>query len=506
MNKLSYKRVFSKYSTTLPDSFAHISHDLYKKVRLGASKIFPLKDYEKYRFEELKWSDDFSNEMPLGYNFSTKKNENGYLNLEYLDFYDYLPKEDIGIFKRELKLLVTKNKLTPFGPFCTSKDIGRIDNMGRYIDRKAFSNLLVVKFCHNEYLEQYSSQVSISLRNLSSSFLLIKYRFYINKEFNKKIDSICKTEFAPFTDVSRQFNVPWYKPWKFGRAMYTGNDARKKALYTLITELKWRTFVELRHYFTIHFEHNQMFPPTFETYSTNIRPSDTRENRGFWNSVMLGYHPDYAPTYNACVNWEYQCSQNEGMSCSAYCGGDYSASDHLPGIAQYNIADIYAVYMVANSINRIAERDIALCNRQISRVIRKSRTAPILKARVSVEKKLYYSYRFISEFTGDTVDHDDAKVFRSQLYKDSSVSEDCLKNISKNTAETKNQIDILLKMLNDAAEYGSAKSSMALQGFMMVITVLSLIVAIVAMLDFEKSGLKSLWDTILNTIKMIVSV
>lgn len=191
--------------------------------------------------------------MPLGYNFSTKKNENGYLNLEYLDFYDYLPKEDIGIFKRELKLLVAKNKLTPFGPFCTSKDIGRIDNMGRYIDRKAFSNLLVVKFCHNEYLEQYSSQVSISLRNLSSSFLLIKYRFYINKEFNKKIDSICKTEFAPFTDVSRQFNVPWYKPWKFGRAMYTGNDARKKALYTLITELKWRTFVELRHYFTIHF-------------------------------------------------------------------------------------------------------------------------------------------------------------------------------------------------------------------------------------------------------------
>lgn len=61
-------------------------------------------------------------------------------------------------------------------------------------------------------------------------------------------------------------------------------------------------------------------------------------------------------------------------------------------------------------------------------------------------------------------------------------------------------------MLNDAAEYGSAKSNMALQGFVMVITVLSLIVAIIAMFDFEKSDLKSLWDTILNTIKMIVSV
>ena len=496
MKRLSRKKVFLKYSTTLSDSLARSTYSLYKKVRITLSKFFPLRDYEKDRFEELIWRDGISDAMPLGYDFSTKKNEVGYLNLEYLDFYDYLPKENLDIFKRELKLCVAKNKLAPFGPFRTSKDIDIIDNMGRYVDRMAFSNILVTKFCHNEYLGQYSSQVSISLRNLSASFLVVKYRFHINKEFNEQINIICKTEFSPFTDVSRQFNIPWYQPWKFGRAMFTGNDAREKKLYMLIAELKWEAFAELRRYFTIHFEHNQIFPTTFETYLTNIRPNNAQENRGFWNSVMLGYHPDYAPKYNACVSWEYRHSQNEGMRCAAYCGGDYSDSDHLPGIAKHDLAGIYAVYMVASSINRVAERDIALCNKQISKVIRKSKTAPILKTRVNVEKKLYYSYRFISEFTGGTIDYDDVKAFRSQLYKHGSVSENCLKNISNNTAETKNQIDMLLKILNDAAEYGSAKSNMTLQWFMMIITVLSLVVAIIAMIGSEKPDFKALWDTI----------
>lgn len=496
MKRLSRKKIFLKYGTTLPDILARSTCRFYKKARIALSVVFPLKDYEKCLLDEMDWNDDISNAMPLGYNFSTKENEESYLDLKYLDFYDYLPKENLHIFKRELKQCVAKNKLAPFASFRTSKDIDKIDNMGRYFDQMAFSNILVAEFCHNEYLRQYSSQVSISLRNLSTSFLVIKYRFYISKKFNDQINAICKTEFFPFTDISRQFNTPWYRPWKFGKAIYTGNNAREKKLYMLITELKWEAFTELRHYFTIYFEHNQMFPPTFETYSTNIRPSNAEENKGFWNSVMLGYHPDYAPEYNACVSFEYKHSQNEGMRCAAYCGGNYSASNCLPEIAQYDIANIYAVYMVASSINRVAKRDIALCNKRISKVIRKSKIGPILKTRVDVEKKLYYSYRFISEFTGDTIDYDDVKAFRSQLYKHNSVSENRLKNISNNTAETKKQIDILLKMLNDIAEYGSAKSNMTLQWLMMIITVLSLVVAIIATIGFEKIGFNTLWDTV----------
>ena len=493
---LSYKRVFSKYAISLSDHLSRFAYFLYKKVRIGLSKKFPLKEYEKYCFEDHRFRDDSSNDMPLGFNYSTKENEEGYLNIEYIDFYDYLPKEELDIFKKALKKFVSKNKPAPFGPFRTAEDNERIDSMGRYVNWWSFSNLHVVKLTHNEYLEQFSSQVAVSLRNLSPSFLVVKYRFYINGSFNEKLNAICKTKYLPYTDVCRQFNIPWYKPQKFGRSMYTGNDAREKELYTLIADFKWKEFSELKRYFMFHFEYNQLFPPTFDTYSTNIRPNNSQENRGFWNSVMLGYHTDYAPKFNACICWNYKCSQHEGIKLSAYCGGNYFNSDHLPEIAKHELSDIYAVYMTASSIRRIAERDIAICNKEISKAIRKAKTSLVLKVRLSVEQKLYYSYRFISEFTGDTIDHDDVKEFRSHFHKDDSTTASYLKGISKSTVETKKQIDNLLKILDDAAEYGSTKSNLSLQWFMMVVTVLSLIVAMVTIFGFKLSDLKSLWNVI----------
>ncbi|HBW14090.1 MAG TPA: hypothetical protein DEF30_09765 [Proteiniclasticum sp.] len=494
MKGLSYKKVFSKYSVSLSSNLSRVAYSSYKKVRIGVSKKFPLKEYERNSFEDHRFRDDTSTDMPLGFNFSTQENEDGYLNIEYIDFYDYLPKEDLDIFKKSIRKFVSKNKPAPFGPYRTVEDLDRIDNMGRYVDFGSFYNLYVVKLIRNEYLEKFSSQVAVSLMNLSASFLVVKYRFYITGNFNEKVNEICKRKHLSYTDVSRQFNIPWYKPQKFGRVKYTGDDARYKELYTLVSTLKWKAFSELKRYFRVYFEYNQLFPPTFDTYSTNIRPSSSRETREFWYSVMLGFHTDYAPKYNACVCWDYECSQYEGKRLSAYCGGNYTNTDHLPEIAKHDISDIYANYLTASSMRRIAERDIAICNRRISKAIRRAKTSQVLKVRVSVEKKLYYSYRFISEFTGDTIDHDDGMEFRSSFIKDGSTTSSCLKGIAKNTAETKKQIDNLLKILDDAAEYGSTKSNLSLQWFMMVVTVLSLIVAIAAIFDLELSDLKTLWN------------
>ena len=503
MERLSLKKVFSKYNVTMTDRLSRASYSLYKKIRLGLSKFYPLKEYEKYRFEEHRMENDTSDEMPLGFNYVTGISEEGYLNLEYIDFYDYLPKEDLDLFKKELRKCVSRNKLSPFGVFRTHKDNDRIDNMGRYIDRMAFSNLLTIRFCRNEYLKRYSSQFSISLRNLSSSFLVVKYRLYISKEFNEQIKKICKVRYDGYTDICRQFNVPWFKPKQFGRSMYTGNDAREQELYKLISRLKWKTYREMKRSFTIHFGNNVIFPPTFETYSTNIRPNEDQKPRGFWNSVMSGYDADYAPKYNACVYWDYDSSEREGSRLAAYCGGNYSKTDHLPEIAQHEISDIYAVYVTASNMRRIAERDIAICNKKISRAIRKARTSSVLKVRVNVERKLYYSYRFISEFSGGTIEHDDVDEFRNKLYKEGSITSRCLQGISESTTETKNQIDNILKILNDSAEYGSSKSNINLQWIMMIITILSLLVAIITIFDTNGFSLKATYDAAISFIKTI---
>ena len=102
----------------------------------------------------------------------------------------------------------------------------------------------------------------------------------------------------------------------------------------------------------------------------------------------------------------------------------------------------------------------------------------VLKVRVAVERKLYYCYRFISEFSGKSIDHDDVKAFRHQFYKKGSVSSKSLEGISKRIKETKVQIDNILKLLNDAAEYRSSESNIKLQWIMMIVTILSLFVAL----------------------------
>lgn len=111
-------------------------------------------------------------------------------------------------------------------------------------------------------------------------------------------------------------------------------------------------------------------------------------------------------------------------------------------------------------------------------MIRKTKTSSVLKVRVAVERKLYYCYRFISEFSGKSIDHDDVKAFRHQFYKKGSVSSRSLEGISERIKETKVQIDNILKLLNDAAEYRSSESNVKLQWIMMIVTILSLFVAL----------------------------
>ena len=160
----------------------------------------------------------------------------------------------------------------------------------------------------------------------------------------------------------------------------------------MISQLKWQILKEIRKIYSVRFWDDGIFTPTFETYSTNIRPSNERRNLEFWDSISFDRVADYAPTYNACVCWDYKHGENEGIRLAAFCGGNYSRDDHLPEIAHHDISDIYGVYLTAATLEYVADRDIAICNKKISKVIRKAKTSSVLKVRVAVERKLYYCY------------------------------------------------------------------------------------------------------------------
>ena len=479
--KLSYNKVFNRYTTSFSDKLTEAFYSLYKSTRLQLENIFPLSQNEKYNFNN---NDPFSRkesaDIPQGFDYIEKKSTDGFVKLDYIDFYDYLPKENLSKFITEAKKCVRRNKLNPFGPFHSRNDIKRIYNFGQYRDDQAFASILSITFCKNNKLQQSCTSLSVSLRNLSTTFLLVRYRVYISQQFNDEIQNICKKKYLGFTTIHRHFNTPWYAVKRFGRAFYTGNDARKKEIYAIISHLKWEIMKELRKTFSIYFLQDHIFTPTFETYSTNIRPNKNKCNLDFWDSISFGHNTDYAPIYNACVCWYYNCGKNEGVCLTCFCGGNYSTDNNLPELAHAEISDIYGVYLTASTLERVAERNIEICNRRISKNIRKSKTSSILKVRVSVEQKLYYSYRFISEFSGKTIDHDDVKAFRHQFYKKDSISSMSLEYLPKEIKQSKQQIDNILKILNDAAEYRSSESNIRLQWIMMIVTILSLFVALLS--------------------------
>lgn len=476
--KLSYNMVFDRYTMPFSDKLAECLYSLYKTLRLRLSKSFPLSEHEQYQFDDDPFSKKESADMPQGFDYIANKSVDGFVKLDYIDLYDYLPKEDLSKFIKELKKCVRRNKITPFGAFCSHEDINEIDNFGQYYDGQSFTHILSVRFRKNKNLQRYCSNISVSLRNLSTTFLVVKYRVYITKEFNAKIEEVCKAKYSGYTTVYRQFNTPWYAVKKFGRSSHTGNNVRQEKIYEMVSRLKWQILKEISRTFSVQFLENRIFTPTFETYSTNIRPSKEHHNLEFWDSISFDRGADYAPTYNACVCWDYKYSDYEGVRLAAYCGGNYNKNDHLPEIVHHDISDIYGVYLTASTLGIVSERDIAICNKKISKVIRKAKTSSVLKVRVAVERKLYYSYRFISEFSGKSIDHDVVEDFRHQFYKKGSISSRSLKGISKRTKEIKTQIDNILKLLNDAAEYRSSESNIKLQWIMMVVTILSLIVAL----------------------------
>ena len=106
--KLSYNKVFDRYTMSFSDKLAESSYSLYRTLRLQLAKIFPLSEHEKYRFDDDLFSKEEAADMPQGFDYIEKKDVDSFVKLDYIDLYDYLPKEDLPKFIKELKKCVRR--------------------------------------------------------------------------------------------------------------------------------------------------------------------------------------------------------------------------------------------------------------------------------------------------------------------------------------------------------------------------------------------------------------
>lgn len=224
-----------------------------------------------------------------------------------------------------------------------------------------------------------------------------------------------------------------------------------------------------------------MLLPTFETYETNLLLSEYESNVSFWESLGFGQRCDFSTNYNMFLPWPTDDNKYQGTQMVAVCGGQTDENDYIKEIAMHDISDDFSVYLVASSINKLANRDIATCNRRISKGVQSARASRLLKIRLKVKKKIYQVYRFLSEFTGNTITFDSREEFVSNIFDEGTLFGRLYDDLSRNIKETKEQIDILLNLLDDAADYTAAKSDRTIQIIMFLITFFSLLVAVLSL-------------------------
>ena len=475
MRKITYKLVFSKYHKFLSNRLSECTYHLYKFIRPKTIKIIPLKGSEEHHFDSHRVYSPII-QMPMGFNYETQKEEEGFVYPIYVELMDYLPKEEVSDFKKRVLRFIHQNEIPRFSSYRTEEDMQRLEKMESYMDFGASTNLCTVELKHNSMLRKYAPIIDIDIMNLSTSFLAIRFRFIISKEYRGVFNQICKNEQQPFKSFSKPINASWYKPWRFSSTEYSMSYVKEKEIYSSISHLKWEMYCELKKYFHIHFSDFLLFPPSFDTFRTNIRPANDNKNFGFWHCLSIGANSDYSPQYNTCLSWEYEESTHEGQRLLLLCGGNYGKEDFCTQEAEYLLSDEYVVYLVASAFLTISQSVLKHNNPMISKAIRSHRTTSLLKTRVKTRENLYYPYRFMSEFTGTALEWNDVSMFHS-IFSSSSWSLRAQQNIYEKTKDLKQKTDDLLAVMDNIADYKEAKSNMSLQKWMMLVTILSLLVA-----------------------------
>ena len=484
--KLKYNDVFPEYKKTWLDIFVQRAFEFHLGIAKGLGRIAPhnLKNWYDTYEEFIEYHQNnlvLATPVPNGYNFKKQRDEEGYVNLEYIDLYDFLPKEKFQQFKKHIIDYRRQNEQSIFGTYMTAEDFKKIDRLENFSDGQSFYNIITCRIKKNRQLSNYCSQVSIKIMSLSPTYLIVQYRFFMSKSFNRDFNEIINKDYQGYFDVIRPAYINWIKSWRVSYTFYSGDDERKQKVYDFMGRAKWMMYTEIASNFGCSFGEESEFPPCFETYRTNIRPS-TKRDLGFWESILLDrWSMEYSMELNMCISWGFS-SRNEPRKIQALQGINGDSF----GIMMSEISSEYAVYLVAMELNEIARKWMTICNRAIGKELKKVKSKSILNTRLKIEKRLYYSRRFIVEFESDLKNCCTTKRFtpatlygEGKSFKRKSFTAQKFNSVDSYTQKTAKMIDNVINHFDTVAESNNTYFNYKIAKFALWIAIFSLMLTII---------------------------
>lgn len=417
-----------------------------------------------------------------------------YIELEAIEIVDILPKEFLPEFQKEIQRMVKGNYVDGFN----HTEETNIDVYKKVHDSFFRFSAASLSFKPGCNFSRYASGLNIEMLSLSSSFVGLVYRFWINEEWKEKINNLCVSDRAKHEYYSGMEKLRWHQFRRIGKGTNPGNIYKEKMLAALLEEIKYRLAEELHKDFKMVIFSMNKKPIAFNVFKTNIDGNSSKE---FWKSIGIeARFCNFLKGQDACINplhrdnldLDYIYKRNKNDRYDSEC-------------VAYDIVENFVEYLCVVGVKNAIEDQIT----QISVWIQRGQKANLdtwLQIKSATDNSLMYATRFVNEFKSrgylDPNDYD--------VRTGANIAMNAVENLDKTVEHCKKLIDDTVLVVDSNVEARNSTSSYRIQKTTFYTNLCSAIFALIAiaisLLSDEVRNMAIAWMSNSMIVKFILCV
>lgn len=455
------------YREPLKYIFIKYVYIIYRKIRIKSGCFFPLAEWQKKIWTLDKIA--INSKSNAAKTTIGDKSSSPHFIVEYIEIMELIPKEHIELLPQKIKKFYNKNcKQGVIDSFSLNINFFKVFNKGA-----ASQQLGSFHIKENSSLFKYISDVHFSIVNISDSFCCLIVHAFLEKNLQEKINKLAVNSIDIQFRIAGYEHKKWFQFRKLSYEQVSGATYKRQLLDEIVKDITWNVCkVIYKSIPDILFYSQKTLPPYICSICTNI---DGNSNNEFWNSVGVNsYLCDYMQCYSACIAWR-------DKDAPYFIRGERKDEElnALNVYTAYNISQTLCLCMIPDTIINLIRKNLTKYSKSIT-ILKHKGVRKWLKLKVNMESTMFYLRRFIDEYTIEANSWS-FKEFKSIKRKNPLIY-DIFNGINSEIEATKSLYNIVSEIFKSNVDYRNAKSNYHLQKMALIISILSMFIAIMSII------------------------
>nr|DAW21796.1 MAG TPA: hypothetical protein [Caudoviricetes sp.] len=436
----------------------------YAKIRKKTKNRIPLTEKEEIYLGAEKGVEKLKKN-----NESFIETEHPYYKIEFIHMVDYIPKENMEKFRKEINKFKKKHIA-----FNYPTDETETEKLGEFMPGCFIKNQYSMGIKKTSPLYKYISGIYIGFQELTTSLNTVIYTIQLKEDIVKSMNEIFLAEFKDYY-YWNDSNLKWFEFWKIGWSYCAGDVYKQTFINDYLESLKWNILKILRRALTVYLAEGNAVLPSVNAYKTNI---DGNTSPQFWCSINVKSpkHCDFFKNHSGCINWE------NGEESLDYIYRKTGRKDWFA--LSMDIKYYYSQYLIRNTIIKNTYAKVGKYMATINSF--NTKYHPLkkwLSLKTDAEKGTLYYKRFYNEQKPTMYDSSDFDYIFENINNGikGSISKDIIRQQCEEVQSAGEVLKQTLEYIDTNIEYRSSKENYRIQRNTLNITFLSMIVATLAL-------------------------